>query len=494
MTNQNQNDSIICPICKNGKTLKLSYYLTQHKLTMQHKKSLQSNNGIQYKNDDSAREVLSKITQQNRKKKVEAVGLDNVRLQEAFKKFNQRLKAKGEKPLTLNEYQNRKGTTTVYNKPERDLNKVMIHIKQAIKANNNTYDAPTIEFISKETEKYQKVLQDDQDCQNLISEIKKNAVKKGEKPAMDKHLAGVKIIHKEMFKQEMTCSKQGLEWLKNHEANIDFVKTHWDKIGTQKQRISNLSVMCKYLHGFRDAYTVYSQVSSALQKEIEEEGELNIATDKQKKNWVPMKTIIARGEHIKKSKNRAIHALYTELPVRRGRDYREMYVKFVGSKNKNTKEKLIQKCKEDKTKNFLIMSSKYHPIMIIYNAYKTAEIYGTISVDISKKEQLTSILKNYITQFNIQNNDPLFFTSNQKNVYQQGSFSTFVSNVFSKDYKQKITINLLRHIYISEFWSKNSNSSISVKKSFSKSVGNDISTNESYKKFIKDIENENDDD
>jgi hypothetical protein len=488
----NQNDTIICPVCNNGKYLKISYYLTSHKQTQQHKKALQNKSAVLYKNDEDSRKVLSNITNQNRKKQIESVGIESVRLRESHRKFNQRLKNKGEQPLTLEQYQNRKGKIVYQNKPEKDINKVLVEIKQAIKANNNKFDAPTIEYIEKAASKYQKVLLDEQNCKNLIDEIKKQAQKQGDKPAMDQHLAGVKRIHKLMFKKPMDCSKKGLDWLKNHESNIDFVKNQWDKIGTQKQRISNLSVMCKYLHGFRDAYTVYSQVSSALQKEIEEEGELNIATDKQAKNWVPFKTIIARGEHLSDSKHKAIHALYTELPVRRGRDHREMYVKFVSKKN--TKDKLIKKCTDDKTKNYLIVSSKSHPIMIIYNTYKTSDIYGTISVDISKKEKLGSILKNYITEYQILNNDPLFFTDNQKNSYQQGSFSTMVKNVFSKGYTQRITINLIRHIQISEFWQQYSNASIAVKKAYSKSVGNDITTNEAYKKLIKKLENDEDDD
>lgn len=258
----NDEKNIICPICKNGKHLKLSYYLTSHQQTTQHKKALLSNNGIQYKNDGDSRKILAKITNDTRKKQVEAVGIEKVREKEAFKKFNQRLKNKGENPLTLEQYKARKGTKTYENKQEKDLNKIMVEIRQAIKV-NNTYDTPTIEYVEKSS---QKVVQDDQDFNVLISEIEKQAKKKGENPNMNTAIIAVKEIYKKMYKAEMNYNKKGLDWLKNHEENIDWVMKNYSKINTQTTKISRMSVMCKYLHEFKDAYMIYSQVSTDLNK------------------------------------------------------------------------------------------------------------------------------------------------------------------------------------------------------------------------------------
>ena len=78
----------------------------------------------------------------------------------------------------------------------------------------------------------------------------------------------------------------------------------------------------------------------------------------------------------------------------------------------------------------------------VYNKYKTHKFYGTVIIQVPTN--LNEILKNYIKNHNIDNNKSLFNL-------QDLNFVIRVESIFFKYIKKKISVNTLRHIYISYF-------------------------------------------
>jgi hypothetical protein len=131
-------------------------------------------------------------------------------------------------------------------------------------------------------------------------------------------------------------------------------------------------------------------------------------------------------------KEAALIAIYTMIPPRR-LEYRIM-------KLTHTLEDL------DNTYNYLYINTRGTPKMLIFNEYKTASTFGIQQFPVPRN--LATKLKTYIESSGLVNGNFLFGKTHTKPYV---SFSSEVTGVFLKHTGKSISVNLLRHSYISSY-------------------------------------------
>lgn len=158
---------------------------------------------------------------------------------------------------------------------------------------------------------------------------------------------------------------------------------------------------------------------------IFQEYEENTYNQKQKDNALDWSDIIMIHDHLKVfsgfEKFFTILSLYIYIPPRRVEDYSNLH--------------FSSKSIDDTNHNWLINYDYF-----IFNRFKNVNTSGELILQVPAK--LKQILKEYIETNNIKDNENIFkLTSN--------AFSQFIKRNFLILANKEITVNMLRHIYIS---------------------------------------------
>lgn len=206
-----------------------------------------------------------------------------------------------------------------------------------------------------------------------------------------------------------------------------------------------------------------SDVNSAKKEEANQE-----KTETQKENWIPYEDIMtlynSMEEDIKpflrsKPKTSAIMQHVQDfvilscmvlIPPRRLMDWTEMKIRNINEDEDN-----------------YIKKNKFY-----FNKYKTSKFYGTQNVDIPKK--LKTILNKWI-EFN--DNDYLFIDSNNNKLT-----STKLNQRLNRIFDKKVSVNMLRHIYISDKVLKDV-PKLNELQEVAKDMGHNVAEQMLYKKF-----------
>ena len=218
--------------------------------------------------------------------------------------------------------------------------------------------------------------------------------------------------------------------------NIDAILFHLDKIkpSIRKTYLSALVVISQenieIQRRYRELMMKDSSEYNAIQK-------THIMTDSQKENWISWKEVEDTLGKLKKQYNYLfkeknpskedlynlqkyiILSVYVLIPPRRALDYTCMKtcLKF-----------------DTKTDNYYLKGNFF------FNNYKTSKFLGLQYIKVPK--QLETLLKNWIS---LHNNEYLFTQMDGK-PFDGGGWTKVLNSIFKKN----ISVNQLRHIYITE--------------------------------------------
>lgn len=241
------------------------------------------------------------------------------------------------------------------------------------------------------------------------------------------------------------------DFLNQTENILDFLKKF--KISTQKTYLASIVVTTNIL-GLNDINKFYTEKMQELIKKWNVINESGIKSESQEKNWCSLTELksvlsilnkkIKDSGMLKKneiSKNNfqlyqqyLIANLFLECsPVRL--DYANM--KIISRLEYN-------KLDDKKKDNYLINESKTVKYFI-FNSYKTSKTYGEVKLKINKKinKILNIWLKYNLSGYLLLNSKNEAMSSNAL-----GKEITYIFQPYIKD--KKVTVNLIRHIYISE--------------------------------------------
>jgi len=325
-------------------------------------------------------------------------------------------------------------------------------LNEFVKTKAKVKDLPAISKAIEELPKQAKMIQQVKDCNELEKKIKSVERKKKEINPKKK-VPTNKTIHQNMrtlatFYKHYSNGKQldcsDLEWVRDTDRVLSFIDNfpQYKTDNTRNKQRTTLASVLRNLSEYQKEYDIYSTLSTDIfaNKISKQIGE-NKLSPSQAKNYMDWDEIINKLNKNKKLsiQDRALTSLYTRIPPRR-RDYALMKVIF--KKNKDVTAQYIRDL--DRDFNYLIVNKSGVPEELIFYNYKTKAVFGKQNYKL-KDKNLIKDLQNYIK--GKKNEDFLFSQINGKPY--KSRFSTLVSNTFNNAIGKKVSVNLLRHSYIS---------------------------------------------
>ena len=162
--------------------------------------------------------------------------------------------------------------------------------------------------------------------------------------------------------------------------------------------------------------------------------------------------------------------LLTEVPPRRAGDY---VLKYVEGKAPDTKH------------NYIIRKGK-NKFKMVFNEYKTADIYGQVEVDLPTKSALTRPINLYLKQAEVKPGE--FFFSWTTSPLKSTQLSTILKDLMGKYGSKESTFNVFRKSFITYNF-KDDKDTTDKQQELSKAMGHTVGTQQSkYNKNESDSE------
>jgi len=290
---------------------------------------------------------------------------------------------------------------------------------------------------------------------------KKNAIKPINRESFERNTWNVMLkIHNEMFSIPFVNMKWARDWRKV----VDFIKKKYSNKNTAISKITQIATIIRVISGFKVAYRNLLKIYMNDREKQIEKTDLNLSPEKELKKGVTHAQLRKAHESDKLNlKEKALVAIYTLIPPRRVEfaqylKYSKIRTNLDMNYNYVTFEKY--KSKED--------------VVFTLNKYKTFKTYGTY-IGGTTNNKLFTILNDYIKSAKIQDGD-LLFGLDKETPYV--NFSPVINDVFKKATGQEISVNYIRHVYISKFLSVPR--SISEKKNMAHLMGHSVAVQEKY--------------
>jgi len=228
------------------------------------------------------------------------------------------------------------------------------------------------------------------------------------------------------------------DYLTDPKIVIDYLKTNYPNLSSNKTYLSALLWYVK--DKSKSAYDAYKAEIDKLRPQVALKETNQTLTKTQEENYIKWSILKNAGRSALKMYNEGkisladalVCLLYTEqVPVRA--DYINML--FIRDIRKAT----------NKNTNYCLLRVR-NPVFI-FQEYKTASKYGRVIIKI--KPVVYKLLVERYNQVVDEKADNHLFTDDQPN------FSRRVKNAFNKVVDKEVSINLIRHSFLTDFLSKN---------------------------------------
>jgi len=285
-------------------------------------------------------------------------------------------------------------------------------------------------------------------------ELKSRAERLGEKGVSEKtakdYINKISVIHKELSQDELDKELlrkillgdgteedeerilENMKYMKEVENLIKTIKKRYENIQSCKGYMAPFLTLTSYLKSLNkmnyekiriEFEKVYSEIIE-IRKENERPKTENLIDDFREETILELSKKLG-------SDDKMIYQFYTLQPPRRNDDVSRIEIINEGYE----REKL------DKNKNYIVIDENNIANEIIYNYYKTKKDYGTQTIRI-KNENLKKTIQKDILRHQKKEGDKLFKYG------RADTFGNAIKRVFTKVYNMRITLNTIRHSYI----------------------------------------------
>jgi hypothetical protein len=330
---------------------------------------------------------------------------------------------------------------------------------EAINKEQDTQEKPKV-LLSVPVQK--DVIKIEKNDGELISRAEKTGIKGVSEKTADDYISKINIIHKIISKKELDkkvlkkilmgknedCDSHilinNMEYIEDIDKVIKTIEDKYDNLKSRKVHISSFITLVSYLPTIhKDNYDKIRKKFEEINNEIHgiritNDKNENIVINPNAEKFIDSfeeKDIIQNTTNID-ANDTLIYLFYTLQPPRRYDDVYLIHIKKIASADEVDYDKL------DNGKNYIIVDSDNNPREIVYNKYKTDHIYGRQIITIVNNN-LKNIIRTYILAHFLEDCDKLFIK--YKN---PSSFCEAIKRIFSKIYNKKITLNNIRHSYI----------------------------------------------
>jgi len=220
-----------------------------------------------------------------------------------------------------------------------------------------------------------------------------------------------------------------MKWLLDTDAMINKIINTNLSFNTQTSYLTAIVAVLSLFPKYKKIYKIYRDKMISNANQIKEDYNKNEKTDKQQKTVIELSEVKKIRDKLNKdSIEYLLLSLYTMIPPRRNLDYSNMYVVY------DEPDVL------DKKKNYYVTSNQE----FIFNAYKTAKVYGTQRLDVP--DELADVLENYILKHLLNEQDEFMLLIDKKG--KRINSVNGVTRILNKVFDNKISSTILRHIFI----------------------------------------------
>lgn len=285
-------------------------------------------------------------------------------------------------------------------------------------------------------------------------EMKSRAERLGEKGVSEKtakdYMSKISVIHKVLSKDELDKELlqkillgngtdkdedkllENMKYIKDVDTLIETITKKYENIQSRKGYIAPFLTLTSYLKclnkiNYEKIRIEFEKVNNeiyGIRKENEKPKTENLIDD------FDEETILELSKKLG-SDDKVIYQFYTLQAPRRNDDVIRIEIINEGY----DKEKL------DKKKNYIVIDENNIPNELIYNYYKTKKVYGKQTITITN-DNLKKTIQKDIIRHQKKEGDKLFKYS------RADTFGKAIARVFTKVYNMKITLNTIRHSYI----------------------------------------------
>lgn len=255
--------------------------------------------------------------------------------------------------------------------------------------------------------------------------------------------------------------------------------------------------------GLNNIKNKYSSKSVELNKMYNDASKSNIISTHEQNNWVRWNDINTMTERALKTNNylndneKIVAILYNKfIAPRRIKDYELMKIIKYNTKNAIPKY-ILKRAEDDKTNNYMIVSSNNLVRRITFNNYKTKNTYGQIVVGTEQNNpdlnyfylEPSVVRELQLLLVNKRDGDYLLVNPNTDKPYTQPQLTQLVEQTFTKITTKKLTCNMLRKIFITDNITNNPRLSTKTKEDIAKFMGHSKNTQETYNRITEGLGN-----
>ena len=285
-------------------------------------------------------------------------------------------------------------------------------------------------------------------------EMKSRAERLGEKGVSEKtakdYMSKISVIHKVLSKDELDKELlqkillgngtdkdedkllENMKYIKDVDTLIETITKKYENIQSRKGYIAPFLTLTSYLKclnkiNYEKIRIEFEKVNNeiyGIRKENEKPENENLIDDFDEETIMELSKKLG-------SDDKVIYQFYTLQPPRRNDDNVRIEIINEGY----DKEKL------DNKKNYIVIDENNIPNELIYNYYKTKKDHGKQTITITN-ENLKKTIQKDILRHQKKEGDKLFKYS------RADTFGKAIARVFTKVYNMKITLNTIRHSYI----------------------------------------------
>lgn len=246
------------------------------------------------------------------------------------------------------------------------------------------------------------------------------------------------ILCRQMTSAPLRCGD--LEWTRDTAKVLAHIagNPNWKTESTRNAHRFALAAVLRNLRGFEKETAAYTDSGTHAHKTIVvpaiQDNTLRVGRREQYMPWEELArkvVAIPRG-----TVDSALTAVYTFAPPRRLQDFNLMRVQHQ-EKMRSTPEEL------PKHHNHLVVDADHRPTVYVYNVYKTAPTFGQQVLPV--QPHVADALRDYIKAKRHEHGSVLFPDSKGE---PHSNFSRFVSRIFHRHTGKPVTVDLLRHAFV----------------------------------------------
>lgn len=305
----------------------------------------------------------------------------------------------------------------------------------------------------------------------------RNLKKTASEKTFRKYLTDINKIRKDYF--GITDKKlkvfNDFEFLRDTDKVLQILKDNYSHTTTSySTMVNSISSILARLNNYNDIYNnVYKplNIELAIKKKTEQLDSENKLTEKEKQNFMTWDKIVSLENAVKNTninpvENLVIFYLYTQIPPRR-LEYGSLVIQ------------IENQFEDDNKTNYVVLDSKLKTVKrIILNSYKTSKTYGKFVIE-NVPKKLSEAIAELIKEQDYKAGENLFM--NTKGKAYENSFSSRLKDVFVQAVNKPITLNILRHSFVS--YHIRGNISNKKKTEYAMAMGHSLETQDLYRRY-----------